>query len=207
MKTRKILLTGFRPFGGYEYNPTQDLANKLNGARVGDALIMGMVLPATYWGAFDKIQHLIGDETYAIINMGFASRVQGIRFETKFKNTMWHEKYSDAEGFSPKSFPIYSSLPTEHTLSPATDVHKLVEVLLREEISAEISDNAHTFICNSLGYLVTSKIQAEKYSTKNIFLHIPWTTQYQLKVPQEEGKIFMKTNLVEQGLRLLIENI
>jgi len=100
---RKIIITGFEPFGPYNFNPSKDLALFYNSKIInGDKKIIGIVLPCTYYGAFHKLSDVIERENpYAIISIGLSSLAKGVRIETVFKNIM-NGKYSDANEYNPK---------------------------------------------------------------------------------------------------------
>ena len=53
-----VLITGFEPFNGYEINPSQLIAETLNGQNIEDAEIIGIVLPVNF--TIIPIEILIG---------------------------------------------------------------------------------------------------------------------------------------------------
>jgi len=105
-KMKKAILTGFEPFGPYKFNPVQDMAKEYDGKNVGNLEIVGLVLPCTYYGAFEALSEKI-DKFYPniIINTGLASRIPRIRLEAVGRNIM-NGKYPDADGKMPKNEPI-----------------------------------------------------------------------------------------------------
>ncbi len=206
---KKIILTGFQPFGGYSYNPTQDLVAhfkseyfKINGIE-----IIGIVLPCTYYGAFEELSKLIDREKPdAIISTGLSSKVRGIRFETTFKNRM-QSKYKDAGGLKPNGKRLISVADIPKKLSATANNLFLANMLSTEKIPFEISDNANAFICNSLAYLTTKKILDEGLKTRNLFIHIPWTNEYKLQLGKK-GKLFFINEVdLHTAIELIAENI
>jgi len=46
----KALITGFEPYGGRRLNPSGELAAALDGARLGDLVVVGRTLPVVFAG-------------------------------------------------------------------------------------------------------------------------------------------------------------
>ena len=103
---RKVIVTGFEPFGDYEFNPTQDSAEYFDGREIGEFEVKGLVLPCVYRGAFDILKETIEEiDPVTIVSTGLSSSVQGIRVETVGRNIM-HSKYADAKGYYPDHLQI-----------------------------------------------------------------------------------------------------
>lgn len=195
---KRALVTGFEPFGPYKFNPTQDIVRDID-KRVGGIEIVGLVLPCTYYGAFEilskKIDELSPD---IILSTGLASRVPKIRLEALGRNVM-HGKYPDANGLHPDHLPLVP----EGKQSYATTVNTvaLADRLYAAHIPAEISVDAEGFICNSLVYLTARRIHEETLHIKHAFFHTPWTDDYVGKIELEQGK----TTIKKQDLRKTVE--
>jgi pyroglutamyl-peptidase len=203
---KKIILTGFEPFGPYPYNPTQESTLDFHGKIFDDREVIGIVLPSIYnaWGYLaSAILH--NSDAHAIISTGLASSARGIRIESTFRNTM-NGKYADANGYAPKNIPIINN-KVPYSIRSKAPHKKLFHLLLENNIPAERSNDANRFICNSLGYTTSVAIRNSRYVNRNIFIHIPWTTSYKEKVLLEPGKIFLEKELYYKGLELLIRNI
>lgn len=204
---KKIILTGFKPFGAYEHNPTQDAVNYFHGHCIDGYEIIGVVLPCAYYGAFDILELLMEKQNpYAVISMGLSSSVKGVRIETTFRNLMW-SKYTDVNYFRPINEPIEKKYGSKEFLSSLADNTDLANILHKNRIPVEVSANADTFICNSLGYLTTQKIIEEELEVKNMFIHIPWTDNYEDIVYVKPNKIFLEKEKLYDAIRLLVENI
>ena len=205
---KKVLITGFEPFGDYKFNPTMDIVDWNNGRTItGAEEIIGMVLPATYFGPFLKVSKFIDEEKPdAIISLGLSSSIHSIRIETLFRNKMF-SKYSDARGYKPNGVRIDKSIGSTKTLTPLIETLMLKEQLMNNGIVPEISKDAGTFICNSLGYQITKKITDQNLPIKYIFIHIPWTDDYKSRVQLEPGKIFLEKEVVYNAIDILIKYI
>ncbi len=202
---KKIILTGFEPFGNYQFNPTKDSTLKFDGKKFGDRKITGVVLPCLY-DAWTYLADVIEEiNPYAIISTGFASCVGGMRIESSFRNLM-DSKYSDASGYSPKGLPIIAKDAPNNVTTNAL-YEELFLMLVEHGIPAEYSMDAESFICNALGYQTSLAIQRQNLPIRNAFIHVPWTTEYKDKVPHQPGKIFIDHDVYNKGLELLIRNI
>jgi pyroglutamyl-peptidase len=205
---RKVIITGFSPFGDYQHNPSKDIAEFYNDKVIGDAEVIGLVLPATYGAA--TILCALMDQVLPdmVINTGFSSSVQGVRIETEFTNLMYHPRYADADGNSPQGEPIVKEDMNDLTQYPQCNFVKIERLFSRSGIPFEHSENANTFICNALGYRVSRKISEEKLFTQNFFLHIPWTDEYEGRIaPLEKGKIFLEKETIIRAIDLIIEKM
>ncbi len=204
--TKKVILTGFKPFGNYVFNPTEDSTRYFQTlGQINNIQIIGVVLPCTYFGAFNILSKLIDvEKPDAIINTGLTSSAQGVRIETRFGNIM-NGKYPDADRYEPKDLPLKPG--GSEFLAATGDAAALAQILRSNDIPVEISDDSEGFICNALGYLVTDKILTENLSIKNIFIHIPWTDDYVGRIGLAPGKIFLKKEKFYKALELLIANV
>ncbi len=205
---KKVIVTGFEPFGEYTFNPTQELASWNNMRTItGQEQIIGLVLPSTYYGAFKILEKvMIEEKPDVIISTGLSSSVKSIRFETRFHNKM-ESKYADADNYQPKGLRINVKENAQKFFETNADIKQLRKLLQSEKIETEISIDANTFICNSLAYLTIQKIVTQGLPTRFIFLHIPWTDDYTSQIELEPGKVFMSKNTLYNAIDLLVENI
>lgn len=205
---KKIIITGFGPFGPYQFNPTEDLARFYNGKVINNIEIIGVVLPCTYYGGFEMLSKII-DEVHpeAIISTGFSSSAKEIRIETTFRNVM-NGKYPDADGYMPRNIPIDKEFFTGHKLSSVSDSLYLEKILNLHQIPVELSENADSFFCNSLGWLTSKKLRKHPvFHISNMFIHIPCTDDYQHKVDLGPDKIFLEKETLHNAIDLLIQCI
>ena len=205
---KKVILTGFEPFGNYLFNPTEESTKFFNSlGTVSGVKIIGLVLPCTYFGAFHMLSREMNREKPdAVISTGLSSSVKRIRIETIFRNLM-NGKYPDADDYLPNELPLcYESNAKEFLTSTANNIH-LANLLHSKGIPVEVSGDADAFICNSLGYLTSKKILDNQLSIKNMFIHIPWTDNYKDKINLESTKIFLEKEKYYEAIKLLIKSI
>lgn len=204
---KKIILTGFKPFGDYLYNPTEQSTLDFNGKIFEDRQVIGVVLPCIYdvWGHLASMI-LQNSDIYAVISTGLDSSAQGIRIESKFHNIM-NGKYPDANGYNPKNMPIITGEDVSISVRSKASHKKLFEILQAAGIPTERSSHAGDFICNSLGFKTSLAARSSRHITHNMFIHIPWTTAYKHSVTIPKEKMYLDHDLYYKGLELLIRSI
>src|SRR5260370_37915517 len=57
----KALITGFEPYGGRRVNPSGELAAALDGARLGDLVVVGRTLPGVFAGLAARIEACLAE--------------------------------------------------------------------------------------------------------------------------------------------------
>ncbi|MCK4714980.1 MAG: pyroglutamyl-peptidase I [Candidatus Aenigmarchaeota archaeon] len=202
---RRAILTGFEPFGPYKYNPVQDAAREYNGKSLEDIEVVGLVVPCTYYGAFELLSEKIDELSPDIIlGTGLASGVKRIRLESIGRNIM-NGKYTDAEGRKPDNEPIVHGGKLWYPTT--SDNIILANSLYESGISAEVSVDAEGFICNSLIYLTAKRISDESLPTRFTFFHTPWTEDYLDRVNLEEGKVSIKKSDLRKTIEILVKEI
>src|SRR5437016_8530261 len=92
----RILITGFGPFPGAPYNPTEPLVARLLRLRrpaLGDVELSGHIFPVTYRAVDRQLPELIAKRRpQALLMFGLASRTPYVRVETRARNaitTIW----------------------------------------------------------------------------------------------------------------------
>ena len=92
----RILITGFGPFPGAPYNPTQPLVARLLRLRrpaLGDVELSGHIFPVTYNAVDRQLPELLATRRpQALLMFGLANRTPFVRIETRARNaitTLW----------------------------------------------------------------------------------------------------------------------
>ena len=192
---KKLLITGFEPFGGEKINPSWEAVTRLSSEINGYSLTK-LLLPVVFRKASDMIvkaaEKLNPD---VIVCIGQAGGRNAITPELVGIN-LCHASIPDNEGNQPKDELIdvggetayFSSLP----------VRKISEAISTCNIPSAVSYSAGTFVCNEVLYTLLSRFKDS--DTKIGFIHIPYT--------EEQGKKpDMKMSDMVKGLTIAIENI
>ncbi len=92
----RILITGFEPFPGAPYNPTQPLVARLMRLRrpaFADVALSGHIFPVTYSAVDRQLPELLRQaRPQALLMFGLAARTPYLRIETRARNavtTLW----------------------------------------------------------------------------------------------------------------------
>ncbi|MCK4797726.1 MAG: hypothetical protein KAT05_10105 [Spirochaetes bacterium] len=201
----QIIVTGFQPFGPYKFNPVEESTKYFDGKQIGKYNVKGIVLPCTYYGAFQILKNAISElNPEAIISTGLSSSVKGIRFETTGRNIM-NGKYPDANGYRPNKVPIIEG--DKEFLNTNSSNSALANILYNKGIPTEMSANADDFICNSLIYLTSHHLQINGLETKNAFIHVPWTDDYKTRIELEPQKIMISQDTLYHSIETIVKNV
>lgn len=202
---KRMIVTGFEPFGPYKFNPSQESSEFFDAQKIGSHEIVGIVLRCTYLGAFQILKNAIAEiEPTAVISVGLSSGVKGIRFETTGRNIM-NGKYPDADGYQPNGIRICEG--SAEFIAANSDSTALANRVYQKGIPTEISANAEGFICNSLLYLTSHYIQKNRPKIRNVFIHTPWTANFGDRVSLETGKIMIPLQELHGAIEEIIKGV
>ena len=175
MQEKKILVTGFVPFGGDAKNPSFE-AVRLLPEVIGNARICRAELPVEFDRAGDRVTSLIDElRPDAVLCTGLAGGRKAVTPEVIAVN-LRNARIPDNAGFQPvfeKILPdgpdgIFSALP----------VRAMTEALQADGIPAELSYSAGTYVCNEVMYRVLAHKQAHFPKMPAGFVHVPYAAEF-----------------------------
>lgn len=202
---KKLILTGFEPFGPYKFNPTQDIAREFDGAEIASAKVTGLVLPSSYYKAYGMLYEKIQESGAEIVlGCGLASRIKRIRIEAVGRNIM-NGPYPDCEGNEPKNKKI-SRVGNPHYFTNTNSI-ELANRLHEQGIDSEVSVDAGAYICNSLIYQVARAIERQALKVKFAYFHTPWTEDYLGKVIISPEKVTIKKSDLGKTVETLVREL
>jgi len=157
----RILVTGFGPFPGAPFNPTQPLVARLVRLRrpaLHDVELSGHIFPVTYTAVDRELPDLLASRRpHALLMFGLASRTPYVRLETRARNavtTLWPDadharlrKGSIAGGADAMMF--------------GPHIAKLLRAADGTGIDARVSRDAGSYLCNYLSCRVRARAAAE----------------------------------------------
>jgi pyroglutamyl-peptidase len=164
-----VLITGFEPFSTYSVNPSQLIAESLNGTTIDGAEIIGIVLPVDFNKSVEQATTTI--QIYhpdLVISLGLNARAKGIRVEKIGLNLKRFPIDNDTWSFPErldKNGPLFRISPI-HGL-------EVVRKIRQANISASLSFFAGTYICNSLLYQLLGIFSGQNSSVPIGFIHVP----------------------------------
>ena len=190
---KKILITGFEPFGGEDINPSWEAVSRLPDEINGCKLVK-MRIPVVFGLAASTVIR-VADETPfdAIICVGQAGGRSAITPEMVAIN-LRHATIPDNEGNEPKDERIseggaaayFSTLP----------VRSISEAINSLGIPSQVSYSAGAYVCNDLLYTLL-----ERYGETDVkvgFIHVPYSTEQ-----NKEPSMLMET--IIKGLTAAID--
>lgn len=164
-----VLVTGFETFGSYTTNPSQIIAETLNGTTVDGAAIIGIVLPVDFNTSIE--QAITAIELYhpdLVMSLGLNARAHEIRIEKVGINLKRYPKDDGTWSF-PQRIDVAGRFFRLSPL-PARDIVRAIRAI---QIPASISCFAGTYMCNYLLYRLLS-YEAMQVETSTIgFIHVP----------------------------------
>jgi len=170
-RVRTILVTGFEPFAAHSANPTEGLAKAVDGRRVGDGAVVGVVLPVHHADAATRVAALVAETNpEAILHLGLAAGRARVALERVAVNVMDYE-VADNAGFRASGEPCVRGGPTAYFSS--LPLPALVKALVDEGIPAYTSNTAGTYLCNQTLYSTLHAVRNMARPPRVGFVHFP----------------------------------
>ena len=192
---KKLLITGFAPFGGEEINPSWEAVARLP-EKINEYSLIKLRLPVTFGKAAELVikaaEEIAAD---VILCVGQAGGRNAITPELVGIN-LRHATIPDHNGFQPQDEPIMVGGETAYFST--LPVRSMVEAMRAADIPAQVSYSAGAYVCNDVLYTVLAHFQDSE--VKAGFIHVPYSDD-QNKEPS------MNINLIVKGLTIAIETI
>ena len=161
---RKILITGFEPYGGSNRNISQEVLNLLPN-NIHDTLLKKVILPVSFNHApkilKDEFENLNPD---SIIMLGQCKTGATIRLE-RYAHNLMDASQADNDGFTPNEVAISHNGPI--CVQTGIPVKSLVEQSVAKGYPTSQSTSAGLYVCNRIYY------EALSFCSQSLFIHIP----------------------------------
>lgn len=192
---RKLLITGFEPFGGEEINPSWE-AVKLLPSEINGYTLTKLLLPVVFGRAAQTVIELAEEiDPDVILCIGQAGGRSNITPELVAIN-LRNASIPDNDGNLPKDEAILENGQTAYFSS--LPVRKMSEAIATFGIPSTVSYSAGAYVCNDVLYTLLSHFDGSK--TRVGFIHIPYS--------KEQGKEpSMKMDDIVRGIIAAVENI
>ena len=191
---KKILVTGFDPFGGEKINPALEVI-KLLPQKIGDNEIKILEIPTVYKKSLEKIEEEIKIfNPDFILSIGQAGGRADITIERVAIN-IDDFRIKDNEGNQPIDEKIFEDGDSAYfSTLPIKAIQNEIE---KNKIPASISNTAGTFVCNHVFYGVRYLAEKKYKNIKSGFIHIPF-------LPEQ---VLGKNNLPSMSLETILKAI
>ena len=184
---KKLLITGFEPFGGEKINPSWE-AVKLLPKTIGEFELIKAEIPVVFEKAAETVLAKADEiQPDAIICVGQAGGRAGVTPEMVAINLRF-ASIPDNEGNQPKDEPCVEG--GENAYFATLPVRKMVAAVSEKEIPCSVSYSAGTYVCNDLIYHVLHKYEGT--NVKACFLHVPFIPEQATDKPSMELETISK---------------
>ena len=167
-----VLVTGFGPFDIYDVNPSQLIAEELNGKHINEAELVGIVIPVDFEESVNVTIHAIEDyDPVLVILVGLSPKAHSIELE-KIGVNLKQMPIGEPKWFFPKRID-----PNGPFLRlSAINTRKIVLDLKESNIPAQQSFFAGTYICNAVLFETLGYIEYNNLPIIAGFIHVPLLT-------------------------------
>ncbi|QWG20118.1 pyroglutamyl-peptidase I [Bradyrhizobium sediminis] len=203
----RILVTGFGPFPGAPYNPTQPLVARLLRLRrpaLGDVELSGHIFPVTYKAVDRELPELLAAKRpQALLSFGLASRTPYLRVETRARNavtTLWPDadharvrKGSIAGGADAMMFGPHTA--------------RLLRAADSTGIDARASRDAGRYLCNYLSWRAIEATCSDNGLRLAAFVHVPPLARNGAQQRKGAAHHVTLEEMVDAGEAMLLEMV
>jgi pyroglutamyl-peptidase len=166
----KALVTGFEPFGGDRVNASLEAVRRLP-SRVGELEIATAELPTSYARSLAALEDaIIRADPAIVLCVGQAGDRSAVCVERVAVN-LQHARIPDNDGARPMDVPIAPGAPAAYLST--LPVRAAVAALRAQELPAQVSMSAGTFVCNHVFYGLMRLAAARRHAFRGGFLHVP----------------------------------
>lgn len=170
---KKVLITGFEPFGGEKINPATEILNRLP-EYIGDAKIIKLIIPTVFKKASERVTDMMDiEKPDVVISIGQAGGRKAITVERVAINVD-DALIEDNEGN--KTIDEVIREDGENAYFTTLPIKKICQEIRLQNIEAAVSNSAGTFVCNHVMYSVLYKVMKDN-NMKNVkagFIHVPY---------------------------------
>ena len=191
---KKLLVTGFDPFGGESVNPAREAVLRLPDA-VGGYEITKLEIPTVFGLAAETVLQAAEELCpHAILCVGQAGGRAAVTPEVVAIN-LREASIPDNAGNIPVNTPVVENAPAAYFAT--LPVRDMVQAVREKGILCTLSYSAGTFVCNDLLYTLLHRYRDTDVQVG--FVHIPY-----LPEQAREGKPSMEPDTVVEALTAMI---
>ncbi len=173
---KKLLITGFDPFGGQSVNPAREAVMRLPDV-IGEWELTKIEIPTVFGLAAQTVLHKAKQlEPDAILCVGQAGGRAAVTPEVYGIN-LKHARIADNEGFMPRCVPIVSGAQASYRAT--LPVQEMVSAVRKIGLPCALSYSAGRFVCNDLLYSLLHQYRETDIQVG--FVHIPY-------LPEQAGQ-------------------
>jgi pyroglutamyl-peptidase len=203
----RILVTGFEPFPGAPYNPTQPLVQRLARLRrpaLADVEMSSHIFPVTYRAVDRQLPELLAQyRPQALLMFGLAARTSWIRVETRARNAVTM-LWPDADHTRVRKGSI---MPGVDATSFGPHTERLLRAALTTGVDVRTSRNAGSYLCNYLSWRAIEAVNADSDLRLAAFIHVPLLARDRMSQRKQTASRLTLEELVDAGEAMLMEMV
>lgn len=203
---KKLLITGFEPFGGEKINPSWEAVKRLSD-EIGDFELIKLQIPTLFGGAGAAVLKRADEiRPDVILCVGQAGGRSMITPELAAIN-MRDASIADNGGYKPWNEPVVAGGPDAYFTS--LPVRQMVAAVKESGIPCALSYSAGVYVCNDLFYTLRHHYEGTKIRVG--FIHVPYLPEQAenaMKADEAGGRVSsMLLELIVQGLEAAVKAI
>lgn len=169
---KRLLITGFEPFGGERVNPSWQAVAALP-EQVGGYALYKREIPVVFGAAAREVLALAEEIRPQVIlcvgQAGGRSEVTPERFGVNLRDA----RIPDNAGNQPREEPVVKGAPAAYFAT--VPVRAMAEAIQRAGLPGAVSNTAGTYVCNDLLYTLLHRFHGT--AVRAGFLHVPYLPQ------------------------------
>jgi pyroglutamyl-peptidase len=202
MASKKVLLTGFEPFGGASFNPSGAVVQAIAERGVDGIEIVTAILPVEFKRSAEMLVELISNhKPDVVISLGQAEGRDFIGPEQVAIN-LADGRIADNAGVKIVNQSINPSAADGYFST--LPIRAIVDAISSLGIAAKISYSAGTFICNEIFFATQSFLQESEVISG--FIHLPLAPNQSAEFPGlPTMPIEVQVNAIEAAIKVSVD--
>ncbi|MDY3900971.1 MAG: pyroglutamyl-peptidase I [Atopobiaceae bacterium] len=197
---RKILVTGFHPFGGESMNPAWEAVRRLPDT-IGDATVTKVEVPVVFGRGPEAVERAVQEvEPDLVLCVGQAGGRAKVTPEFVGINYA-DARIPDNDGCQPIAERIVDGGPDAYFAT--LPVKAMVQAMQKAGVPAEVSYTAGTYVCNDVMYSLLHTLATRHPGVRGGFLHVPYATEQATHLPASTPS--MSVDDMARGIAVALE--
>ncbi|MDD6693689.1 MAG: pyroglutamyl-peptidase I [Olsenella sp.] len=197
---RKILVTGFQPFGDESMNPAWEAVRRLPDT-IGDATVTKVEVPVVFGRGPEAVERAVEEvEPDLVLCVGLAGGRAKITPEFVGINYA-DARIPDNDGCQPVAERIVDGGPDAYFAT--LPVKAMVQAMREAGVPAEVSYTAGTYVCNDVMYSLLHTLATRHPGVRGGFLHVPYATEQATHLPASTPS--MSVDDMARGIAVALE--
>lgn len=168
---KRILVTGFEPFGGYAENSSWAVAERVAARGATNAEVVVEPLPVSYRRVAQALRLAVAKHNPdAIILLGQSALSDRVKLERVALNLMDAAR-GDNDGYTPDEEPIDPNGAA--ALFTGLPIKRLHRAIAERNVAVKISNSAGLYVCNRTYFEALSICREHNLALDAIFVHLP----------------------------------